>query len=42
MKLQLKSSTYSTMDEWSKEIKRLWIIKMDDCENLKILACPGG
>jgi hypothetical protein len=30
------------MDEWTKEIKRLWIIKMDDCENLKILTCPGG
>jgi hypothetical protein len=31
MKLQLKSSICSTIDEWITEIKRLWIIKMDNC-----------
>jgi hypothetical protein len=30
MKLQLKSSTCSSMDKWIKEIKSLWIIKMVD------------
>jgi hypothetical protein len=35
MKLQLKSSTCFTIDEWIKEIKRLQIIKMDDSEYLK-------
>ena len=38
MKLQLKGSTCSTMDERIKEIKRLWIIKMDDCEYMKKLV----
>ncbi len=38
MKLQLKSSTCSTMNEWIKEIKGLWIIKMDDSEYLNKLV----
>ncbi len=37
MKLQLKSSTCFTMDGWIEEIKRLWIIKIDDCKYLKML-----
>jgi hypothetical protein len=28
------------MDEWNEKIKRLWIIKMDDCKYLKMLTCP--
>jgi hypothetical protein len=38
MKLQLKSSTCSTIDKWIQEIKKLWIIKMDECEYLKKLV----
>ncbi len=38
MKLQQKNSTCCTMDEWIAEIKRLWIIKMDDSEYLKKLV----
>jgi hypothetical protein len=38
MKHQLKSSTWSTMEEWTTEIKRLWLIKMDDSDYLRKLV----
>jgi transposase len=37
MKHQLASSTCSTMEEWITEIKRLWLIKMDDSDYLRKL-----
>jgi hypothetical protein len=38
MKHQLASSTCSTMEEWITEIKRLWLIKMDDSDYLRKLV----
>jgi transposase len=38
MKNQLADSNCKNMDEWKREITRLWVTKMDDCQYLKNLV----
>ena len=38
MKHQLKSTNCRTMEEWILEIKRLWVLRMEDSDYLKKLV----
>jgi hypothetical protein len=38
MKNQLADANCKNMDEWKREITRLWVTKMDDCQYLKNLV----